>query len=681
MSFYPLVQPVHTAGNVFSFKDITPPYPDSPIGWGAPNAPADATAITAVWGEVQPAGGISVQSTAATGSLSDIVVLNVPVPEGVNIVHLYYGEFIPFNFNVSDDRLTLTSSDDLTNLLDAVSALSVTDIFPAKIESITEGVITLSTPLDSILTTGTHLFRHFDVQVNITPVVKTAKRVAVQRILPVAEQLALGAKTSGNGFNLKWTVLPAELTTAPKFVAIGSSTFAGSGASVYANSVAGKLAAQLNTISPGTAVLCNNAASLQDTRYALPNGADPLTKENRNISMAMAANPTAIIIAFPTNDIGNGLTPAQFRDNIQTMYSLARQRGIPTFVISPQPRTGYNVSQQNDLLTAAALIKDIIPVEFYADVMEPLRDTTSTTKLADLNPLYNADNIHPNDAGHTVIYNILWNLIVNYFTNPVYTAYTIESATVSGNGVIPYTWNSFDTITSGSTVNKNYSRIDGDWHAYRITATKPDNSTTTPSDPIWIYQPILSSAVEQTVQIDFGLTTTTTPPADWNNFATSSSGPTLNQTLTLTDNLGASSGITATVTKTFTAAGAGGANSGAYPKYVMQDNWYMSSTQVLRAQLQLSGLLPANLYNIEFLSSRDTTTIDRIMCLTVNDGTAVDKRDSMACAIAPDTPNQFGIRTLQGIVPTSAGDITIDIHCAGTLSYINGMVIRRMSNI
>lgn len=675
MSFYPLAQPVKVTSDSFAFRDCTLHYPDSPIGWGAPNAPENATAITSIWGEVQPFGGEPVQSTATKGTLNDTVILSVPVTEGVSIVHLYYGQLIPLKFTVSGDRLTLTSEDDLISLLDAVSALSITNVFPVKIESITDNKISLLTPLDGTNTTGTHLFRYFDIQINLTPEIPPTKSLTLNRVPPVATKLAIGARTNGNGFNLKWTVTAAELTTAPKFIAIGSSTFAGSGASVYANSVAGKLATQLNSVAPGKGVLCNNAASFQDTRYGLPNGADPLTKENRNISMALAANPTAIIIAFPTNDIGNGLTPIQFRDNIQLMYNLARQRGIPTFVISPQPRTGYNIAQQNNLLTAATLIKDIIPEEFYADVMEPLRDPNST-KPADLNPIYNADNIHPNDAGHAVIYNILWNLINTYFTNPTYTSYTIESATVSGNGVVPETWSIFDTITTG--VSKTYPRIDGDWHTYRITATNPD---TIPSDPIWIYQPIASSTVEQTVQIDLSLNTVPAPPADWNNFTAPATGPSLNQSMALNDVNDISSGITATLTKIITGAGAGGANSGIYPQRVMQDNWYLSSTLATRGQLQLSGLSPTNVYNIEFTSSRDTNVIDKILCLTINDGTAVDKRDSIACTTAINTPNQFGVRLLEGIVPTSAGIITIDIHCAGSLAYLTAMIVRKMGNI
>lgn len=670
MSFYPLAEPVKVTSDSFAFKDITLNYPDSLIGWGAPNAPESADAISSIWGTMQPFGGEPVQSTATNGTLRDTVTLHMPVTDG--IIHLYYGEWVPVNFTISEDRLTLTA--DNSQLMDAVSALSTTDIFPAIIESITDNTISLLTPLDGTATTGTQLFRYFDIQVNLTPETTTSKSISVNRVPPVATKLALGAKITANSFNLKWTVNAAELSTSPKFIGIGSSTFAGSGASVYANAVAGKLAAQLNTIAPGKGVLCNNAASLQDTRYGLPNGADPLTKENRNISMALAANPTAIIIAFPTNDIGNGLTPAQFRDNIQLMYSLARQRGIPTFVISPQPRTGYNVAQQNSLLTAAALIKDIIPVEFYADVMEPLRDPNST-KPADINPIYNADNIHPNDAGHTVIYNILWDLINTYFTDPLYSEYHIESATVPGNGVIPEYWSPFDTVTSG--VSKTYPRLDGDWHAYRISASNPD---TIPGDPIWIYQPIASSGVEQTVQIDLSLNTVIAPPPDWNNFTAPAAGPSLNQSMALTDVIGLSSGITATVTKIFTAAGTGGANFGIYPPRVMQDNWYLSVTQATRAQLQLSGLSPVNVYNIEFTSSRDTTVIDKIICLTVNDGTAVDKRDSIACATAADTPNQFGVRLLDGIVPTPEGIITIDIHCAGSLAYLTAMIVRRMSN-
>ncbi|SEW35622.1 GDSL-like Lipase/Acylhydrolase family protein [Chitinophaga sp. YR573] len=660
MSFYPLALPVSTTGS-FIFKDITPDYPLSPIGYGAPDAPTNVTAITSVWGEVQVYGGDPVQSTTRSGNLTDSLELDLPISQHeANIIQLYYGELISLDFSVSEDRLTITTEQ--MNLFDGVKGISLEDAFPAKIDTVENGVISLLTPLNG--TIGTHLFRFFNVQVNVTPPTPTAAKtkVSAERVPPAASKLAMSAWITNNGFKLKWANVATDLSTAPKFVAIGSSTFAGSGASVYANSVAGKLSTQLST-----GVLCNNALSLQDTRNGLPNGADPAVRENRNISMALAANPTAIIIAFPTNDIGNGLTPAQFRDNILTMYTLARQRGIPAFVISPQPRTGYTVAQQNNLLAAAALIKDIIPVEFYVDVMEALRDPNSI-KPADINPIYNADNIHPNDAGHAVMFNILWNLISTYFINPVYTSYTIETST---DGVY---WTIFDSLTA---VTQTYPRINGNQNAYRVTATNPD---TTPSDPVWIYQPIASGTVEQTVQIDPSLDTVIAPPVSWNNFSAPAAGPALNQSMVLTDNLGAASGITATVTRIFTGASAGGANSGVYPQRVMSDNWYLSSTFLSRAQLQLSGLLPGNVYNLEFTSSKDTTVIDKIICLSVSDGTMVDKRDSLSCTTAPNVPNQFVIRTLEGIVPTPSGTMLIDIYCAGSLSYLTGIVLRRMSN-
>jgi lysophospholipase L1-like esterase len=656
MSLYPLALPVKTTGS-FIFKDITPDYPLSPIGYGAPNAPVNVSAITSVWGEVQTHGGEYVQSTTRSGSLTDLIELDLPIAENeANIIQLYYGELIPLDFTISEDRLSITTEQ--IHLFDGVKGISLEDVFPAKIATIEDGVITLLTPLNG--TPGTHFFRFFNVQVNITPE-RPVSKSSVQPTPSVTPKLAIASWITGNGFTLKWANTAADLSTSPKFIAIGSSTFAGSGASVYANSIAGKLSTQLST-----GVLCNNALSLQDTRNGLPNGADPNVRENRNISLALAANPTAIIIAFPTNDIGNGLTPAQFRDNILTIFTLARQRGIPAFVISPQPRTGYTIPQQNDLLTAATLIKSVIPAEFYVDVMEALRDPNSA-KPADINPIYNADNIHPNDAGHAVMFNILWNVISTYFTDPIYTYYTIETST-DGN-----TWSPFDTAT---TVSKTFPRVAGnECNAYRVIPGF------LPGDPVWICQPIANTGtVEQTVQIDLSLDIVIAPPASWNNFTAPAAGPALGQSMVLTDNTGAASGITATVTKVFTGASAGGANSGIYPQRVMSDNWYLSSTQLTRAQIELSGLQPGNVYNLEFTSSKDTTVIDKVICLSVSDGTVVDKRDSLSCTIAPNQPNQFNIKTLEGIVPTATGTMLIDIYCAGSLAYLTGIVLRRMSN-
>lgn len=498
---------------------------------------------------------------------------------------------------------------------------------------------------------------------------------------PLADKLALSATSNTNSFNLKWENLRSELLTNPLFVGIGSSTLAGTGASTYANSVGGLLQSQLTSIATGLPAFSNNAFSGTDTTNGMPNGTSAAVRENRNISMALAAKPTALIIAYPTNDIINGLTPAQFRDNIVTIYNLARARNIPTFVISVQPRTSATLAQQQQLVIAYNMIKSAIPVESFVDVFNLLRDTGSSNP-ADINPIYNSDGIHVNDGGHQILYNTLWTSINSFFQDPTYVQYLIQTAAVGGNGDVPNTWSTLDTINASPTVvTRSYMRLDGQWRAYRVRATKADGVTTTIfSDPIYIYQPVYAgSNVEQTLQVDFSLDTVAAPPADWNNFSAPAAGPTLNQTLSLFDINSLGTSVTLSVTKVFNGALAGGANSGIYPQRVMQDNWFLASSALTRGQLKLSGLSATNVYDFVFTSSRASTAVDRVLGVSISDTTLLDKTGSQNAIVSVDTANQTGTFTLRGVYST-AGEVYIDVYSVGPNSYLTAMVVTRRSN-
>lgn len=533
--------------------------------------------------------------------------------------------------------------------------------------------------LDNPTYTGTTTTSTTIYPTTTTTTTSTTTTTTTTLAVPLADKLALSVESGDNGFTLKWENLASELTTNPKFILIGSSTLAGNGASVYANSVGGLLNDQLQIVSSNTAIVANNSLSGLDTRAALPDGEDANVRENRNISMALAGKPTAIIIGFPSNDIINGLTPDQYKNNLVRIYNLARAENIATFVISVQPRTSATLSQQNLLVEAYNIIKGAIPEESFIDVFNLLRDTESPDP-ADINPLYNKDGIHVNDDGHEIIYNTLWSKIEAFFVDPTYTEYVIESTSVANYGDIPESWATFDTITSSTTVSKFYNRVDGLWNAYRIRAEKPDTSFTEYSEPIWFSQPVFSgSTIEQTVQIDFSIDTVAAPPADWNNLSVSSAGPALNQSFSLIENTGADSGITLSVTGAFSGAGVGGANSGIFPQRVMQDNWYLSATVNVTAQLKLSGLSNINVYDLEITSSRSATSFDRILGIDISDSTKINKTGSVASISETNIANQNNYISLKGIY-SSTGEIYINIRAIGSISYLNGIVLKRRSN-
>lgn len=495
----------------------------------------------------------------------------------------------------------------------------------------------------------------------------------------LGDRLVLSVKDKGSSFGLKFRNTRAELINSPLFSGIGSSTLAGTGSSSYSTSLPALIQDQLSTTSSGLAIFANNALTGQDTFNVLETGNNPEVNENRNITMAIAANPTGIILSLPSNDIISGISPEAYVANMVSMYSRATSLGIPVFVISPQPRTSASVPQQQQIVTAYNLLKQSIPVELFVDVFNLLKDQNSTNP-ADIDPQYNADGIHVNDAGHQLIFDQLWSKINAFYQDPTFTQYIIQTGVTTGPGNIPASWTTFDTISSSTTVQKDYPRTDGNWHVYRVIATRPDSSTTIPSEPVWIKQTNVSGNTLETIQVDFSLDSIASPPLDWNNFIAGATGPTLNQSLALININQLPSGVTATVTQIFSGAGSGGSNAGIYPIRVTQDSWNIAQSRKLSGRIVLSGLSTSEMYDIDFYSSRVNSTGDRVMGIYIQDETILPKFGSLNADETLGVANNFNIITLKSVYPSAGGVITINVHAVGLLAYINAMVIRRIGN-
>lgn len=497
----------------------------------------------------------------------------------------------------------------------------------------------------------------------------------------IPEKLTLSAIDNGNTFNLKWTNNRSALTNNPLFIGIGSSTLEGIyGASSYNTSYAGLFQQQLTNIATGIPVFANNALGGTNISQALPVGTASGINENRSITLALSANPSGIILGFASNEPTAGITPTQWKDYVVQFFNLAKQRNIPLFVVSPLPRTQYNSTQQQQLVDARNLIKSSIPDYAFIDMLDLLRDTSSANP-ATINPIYDSgDGIHVNDAGHNLIYTNLWNKVNAYYSNPTYTQYLIETANVSNSGDIPTSWNTLDTITDGSIINKNYNRIDGNWKAYRITATKPDSSTTTISDTIWLRQEIYAGYIMQKMQLDFSLDTIPAPSSDWNNLVSTSSGPALNSSFNLNDINGTSTGATLTVTQLFTGANGTGGNSGIYPDNVLKDNWYSSKTQTNRAQIKLSGLSTNNVYSIDFMSSIAVSTNNKVLVVNIVDNTSFNKCGQLNSCNPSGIANVNNVLTIPSIKPNISGEIYIDIYAGGDTANLTALVLSKLNN-
>jgi len=190
MSFLPIIQLVKVPrdSKSFFFQDATQNYPTSSTGWGAPNAPADASAITNIWGENQPYGEEPVRATDVIGLLDAPVQVKVYIPDGVNMIHAFYGVQESLDVSVSEDRLSLVVDIvDLTDTLDSVAAVNINNTFPIRIKAIEDGnTIILEEPLPGTDTFSDTLYKYYYSELRIL-VLNCAEKKIVDRIahLPV----------------------------------------------------------------------------------------------------------------------------------------------------------------------------------------------------------------------------------------------------------------------------------------------------------------------------------------------------------------------------------------------------------------------------------------------------------------------------------------------------------------
>lgn len=167
MSFQPLVTLTRVPRDSKSFvlTDATPT--DNVSGWGSPNAPADPSSITSLFGAVQGYGEEPVNTTGHSGTVATAMTFVGSVIDGVNNFIAYYGVIdILTDYIISSDGLTLTSADpNLATILDNVKAISLDgNGTPSPIISIAGGVVTLAQVLPANAT-GTTIFKYWQATV------------------------------------------------------------------------------------------------------------------------------------------------------------------------------------------------------------------------------------------------------------------------------------------------------------------------------------------------------------------------------------------------------------------------------------------------------------------------------------------------------------------------------------
>lgn len=187
------------------------------------------------------------------------------------------------------------------------------------------------------------------------------------------------------------------------FVVIGSSTAAGTGATVADSSWVGRFRNYVQELDTN-AVVINLAVGGYTTYDVMPSSfvppsGRPAPKTNNNITYALSFKPTAIIINMPSNDAARGFTIAEQVSNFKVFADEAAQDTVPLWVTTTQPRNLSDPNGRADLIE----MRDSILMLFGSkgvNIFDELAEEDGGLKSSyDI-----GDGIHVNNAGHKYIY-------------------------------------------------------------------------------------------------------------------------------------------------------------------------------------------------------------------------------------------------------------------------------------
>lgn len=215
-----------------------------------------------------------------------------------------------------------------------------------------------------------------------------------------------GADAAGGSIGGEAGAASSE-TTPIAIAVLGASSAAGKnlpeGGFSLSDSWVNRYLARLSSERPGSTI-ANLAVSGYSVYQALPTGTtnpsgQPAVDPQHNVTAALATNPDALIVAFPSQALVEMGMADEVIEGLQLIVATAAAKGVPTWVATNQPN-------KNTLASTAAQLSYRSRVmatfgERALDFWTPLADANGVAIPALLNPY---DNVHPSAEGHRVLF-------------------------------------------------------------------------------------------------------------------------------------------------------------------------------------------------------------------------------------------------------------------------------------
>lgn len=191
--------------------------------------------------------------------------------------------------------------------------------------------------------------------------------------------------------------------SAPPWVVLGSSTAAGVGAGPGL----GWAALLSATARSKDSALVNRARSGAVTYHALPASTArpagrPATDPGQDVAVVLRSAPRLLVLAFPSNDALLGYGADETVANLLLLRSLAAAAGVPTLLLSSQPRDDASSTQRATMRATDAALAPVFGACFV-----DVRDALSAPSGGIAAAFAAGDGVHLNDAGHRLIFDRL----------------------------------------------------------------------------------------------------------------------------------------------------------------------------------------------------------------------------------------------------------------------------------
>lgn len=204
----------------------------------------------------------------------------------------------------------------------------------------------------------------------------------------------------------------ALLCTAQKrIVVMGSSTAAGSNASIYDSAWVGRLQNHFRkNTTDGVDTLVTNIAYWGHTTYqAMPTGyvppaGRPAPDPNYNVTRALSFNPDVVIINYPSNDVVFGYAQREMMDNLRTIRALVTATGAKCYFTTSQPRNDQPFAMCQALRQIVDSVRNTFgyfAIDFWSDLVTNDGQFRLRDEVVFGNPLF---DYHINNLGHRLVF-------------------------------------------------------------------------------------------------------------------------------------------------------------------------------------------------------------------------------------------------------------------------------------